>query len=213
MTWPTRREVWATTVVVILMSTFFGVYLYLVDIELVERSWPGFSEGRTLTRGWSVRREGGVMRTMTDDKTKQWYIIHTYSGFENKVKESLEQRVQAYGLQDEIGEVLDSDRGHRREARRPRGEELAAVLPGLHPGRDAHVRQRVACREEHAEGDRLRRRRPEAVAAVARGSRPDPAPGDGRRREAEAEVLVRAAAIRSGSTKDRSPASTASSTR
>ena len=43
---------------------------------------------------------------VTDDKTKQWYIIHTYSGFENKVKESLEQRVAAYGLQDEIGEVL-----------------------------------------------------------------------------------------------------------
>ena len=46
------------------------------------------------------------MGTMTDDKTKQWYIIHTYSGFENKVKESLLQRVQAYGLQNEIGEVL-----------------------------------------------------------------------------------------------------------
>ena len=46
--------------------------------------------------------EGAV----TDDKTKQWYIIHTYSGFENKVKESLEQRVTAYGLNDEIGEVL-----------------------------------------------------------------------------------------------------------
>ena len=43
---------------------------------------------------------------MTDDRTKQWYIVHTYSGFENKVKESLEQRVQAYGLQDEIGEIL-----------------------------------------------------------------------------------------------------------
>jgi transcription termination/antitermination protein NusG len=46
------------------------------------------------------------MATVTDDKTKHWYIIHTYSGFENKVKESLEQRVSAYGLQDEIGEVL-----------------------------------------------------------------------------------------------------------
>jgi preprotein translocase subunit SecE len=34
VTWPTRREVWATTVVVILVSTFFGVYLYLVDISL-----------------------------------------------------------------------------------------------------------------------------------------------------------------------------------
>src|SRR5205085_8250928 len=43
---------------------------------------------------------------MTDVATKNWYIVHTYSGFENKVKESLEQRVQAYGLQSEIGEIL-----------------------------------------------------------------------------------------------------------
>jgi preprotein translocase subunit SecE len=34
VTWPTRREVWATTVVVILTSTVFGVYLYLVDLGL-----------------------------------------------------------------------------------------------------------------------------------------------------------------------------------
>ena len=37
---------------------------------------------------------------------KKWYIVHTYSGFEKKVSESLQQRVQAYGLQGEIGEVL-----------------------------------------------------------------------------------------------------------
>ena len=43
---------------------------------------------------------------MTDVNTKQWYIVHTYSGFEKKVSESLGQRVQAYGLQDDIGEVL-----------------------------------------------------------------------------------------------------------
>ena len=30
---------------------------------------------------------------MTEDVSKHWYIVHTYSGFENKVKESLEQRV------------------------------------------------------------------------------------------------------------------------
>jgi transcriptional antiterminator NusG len=29
----------------------------------------------------------------------KWYIIHAYSGFERKVKESLEGRVQAFGLQ------------------------------------------------------------------------------------------------------------------
>jgi len=36
----------------------------------------------------------------------KWYIIHTYSGFERKVKESLESRVQAYNLQDKIGKVI-----------------------------------------------------------------------------------------------------------
>ena len=43
---------------------------------------------------------------MTDVATKNWYIVHTYSGFENKVKEALEQRIQAYGLQDDVGEIL-----------------------------------------------------------------------------------------------------------
>ncbi len=37
---------------------------------------------------------------------KKWYIIHTYSGFERKVKESLESRVQAFGLEDKIGQVM-----------------------------------------------------------------------------------------------------------
>ena len=46
------------------------------------------------------------MTSMTDDRTKQWYIVHTYSGFEKKVSESLRQRVTAYGLQEEIGEIL-----------------------------------------------------------------------------------------------------------
>ena len=38
-------------------------------------------------------------------KQKQWYIIHTYSGFERKVAESLRSRVDAFGLQERIGEV------------------------------------------------------------------------------------------------------------
>ena len=43
---------------------------------------------------------------MTDVATKNWYIVHTYSGFEKKVAESLQERVKAYGLQNDIGEVL-----------------------------------------------------------------------------------------------------------
>ena len=37
---------------------------------------------------------------------KNWYIIHTYSGFERKVKESLESRVKAFGLEERIGQIL-----------------------------------------------------------------------------------------------------------
>src|SRR3984957_1419940 len=36
----------------------------------------------------------------------KWYIIHSYSGFERKGKESLESRVTAFGLQDKIGKAL-----------------------------------------------------------------------------------------------------------
>lgn len=36
----------------------------------------------------------------------RWYIIHAYSGFERKVKESIESRVQAFGLHDKIGRVM-----------------------------------------------------------------------------------------------------------
>ena len=35
-----------------------------------------------------------------------WYIIHTYSGFENKVKESLRSRAEAFGFGDRMGEIL-----------------------------------------------------------------------------------------------------------
>jgi transcriptional antiterminator NusG len=41
-----------------------------------------------------------------DSSSKKWYIIHTYSGFENKVKESLQTRAEAFGFADKIGQIL-----------------------------------------------------------------------------------------------------------
>ena len=35
-----------------------------------------------------------------------WYIIHAYSGFENKVAESLKTRADAFGFADKIGQIL-----------------------------------------------------------------------------------------------------------
>lgn len=36
----------------------------------------------------------------------KWYIVHTYSGFEKKVRESLQSRVEAFGLQEKIGRIV-----------------------------------------------------------------------------------------------------------
>ncbi len=36
----------------------------------------------------------------------KWYIVHTYSGFENKVKKNLEERVKAMGQEQYFGRVL-----------------------------------------------------------------------------------------------------------
>ncbi len=37
---------------------------------------------------------------------KHWYVIHTYSGYENKVKANLEKRVETMGMQDKIFRVV-----------------------------------------------------------------------------------------------------------
>jgi transcriptional antiterminator NusG len=41
-----------------------------------------------------------------DDDGMSWYIIHTYSGFENKVAESLRTRSEAFAFTEKLGQVL-----------------------------------------------------------------------------------------------------------
>ncbi len=48
VTWPSSREVWATTVVVVIVSAIFGVYLYAVDL------------GASAAVRWVFNRFGGA---------------------------------------------------------------------------------------------------------------------------------------------------------
>ncbi|MCL2826357.1 MAG: transcription termination/antitermination protein NusG, partial [Eggerthellaceae bacterium] len=34
--------------------------------------------------------------------TKKWYVLHTYSGYENKVKKNLEIRIETMGLENSV---------------------------------------------------------------------------------------------------------------
>lgn len=37
---------------------------------------------------------------------KNWYVIHTYSGYENKVKTNLEKRIESMGMEDKIFRIV-----------------------------------------------------------------------------------------------------------
>ncbi len=56
---------------------------------------------------------------------KQWYIVHTYSGFEERVKENLQQRIDALGMRQKFGEIkiptetlVEMKSGKKREVQR-----------------------------------------------------------------------------------------------
>jgi transcriptional antiterminator NusG len=40
------------------------------------------------------------------DEEKQWYVVHCYSGYENKVRHAIEQRIETMGMQDKIFDVV-----------------------------------------------------------------------------------------------------------
>lgn len=43
---------------------------------------------------------------MEEEKKLSWYVVHTYSGFEEKAKQALEERVKQMTLEAKFGEVL-----------------------------------------------------------------------------------------------------------
>ncbi|MBZ0112338.1 MAG: transcription termination/antitermination protein NusG [Thermoanaerobaculia bacterium] len=61
----------------------------------------------------------------TPDAEFRWYIVHTYSGFEERVKETLRQRADALGMGEDFGEVriptetvVEMRAGKKRETQR-----------------------------------------------------------------------------------------------
>jgi transcriptional antiterminator NusG len=43
---------------------------------------------------------------MADDVKKEWYVVNTYAGQENRVKENLERRIKTMGLEDSLFQVV-----------------------------------------------------------------------------------------------------------
>jgi transcriptional antiterminator NusG len=62
---------------------------------------------------------------MSEEKDLKWYIVHTYSGFENRVKASLEERIKTLGQERYFGKILvpteqvvELKKGHKKTSSR-----------------------------------------------------------------------------------------------
>ena len=59
-----------------------------------------------------------------------WYVLHTYSGYENKVKNSLEKLVESNGLQESILQIVIPTVEYIDK----NGEKLKKVTKKVYPG-------------------------------------------------------------------------------
>ena len=62
-------------------------------------------------RGARLIDEGGpdfsqVPQPEGDSDGRAWYVVHCYSGYENKVRHNLEQRIESMGMKDKIFDVV-----------------------------------------------------------------------------------------------------------
>ena len=58
----------------------------------------------------SIKEEISAEETLSEDVQEDdgraWYVVHCYSGYENKVRHNLEQRIETMGMKDEIFDVV-----------------------------------------------------------------------------------------------------------
>ena len=73
------------------------------DAESTEEA--GTSSSSVPTESGSVSSESDI-RNLKSDTPGHWYVIHTYSGHENKVAAALRQRIEAEHLEDKILQIL-----------------------------------------------------------------------------------------------------------
>lgn len=64
------------------------------------------------------------------EEKKEWYVVNTYSGHENKVKEDLEMRAESMGMQDNIIRVIVPEEKIIEEKNGVKKEKIKKLFPG-----------------------------------------------------------------------------------
>ena len=70
------------------------------------------------------------MAIQKGDKKRHWYVIHTYSGYEEAVARNLRQRIDSMGMKDQIFDVIVPTEKKIRIKAGKRVEENTKIYPG-----------------------------------------------------------------------------------
>ena len=63
--------------------------------------------------------------------SKRWYVVHTYSGYENRVKSDLEHRIETMGMQDRIFDIqIPTEHVTELKEGGKRDEKDVKIFPG-----------------------------------------------------------------------------------
>ena len=65
-----------------------------------------------------------------DEHEKRWYVVNTYSGHENRVKDNLEKRVESMGIQDSLFRVLVAEEPEIEIKNGKEVEKMRNIFPG-----------------------------------------------------------------------------------
>src|SRR3990172_9395043 len=75
--------------------------------EAIQDSNPVIEVSSVDERGTGSKKiPGYIVITKSDDPRALWYVVHTMSGHEARVAETLRQRVESMGLEDKVFELL-----------------------------------------------------------------------------------------------------------
>lgn len=85
-----------------------------VDVQRVAAPLPSYEattagageSGPALEGSAEAQPEAGTAPAGEPDDGRAWYVIHCYSGYENKVRYNLEQRIDTMGMKDSIFDIV-----------------------------------------------------------------------------------------------------------
>lgn len=71
-----------------------------------------------------------VKAAIDDEHQKRWYVVNTYSGHENRVKENLEKRVETMGIQDSLFRIVVAEEPEIEIKNGKKVEKMHNMFPG-----------------------------------------------------------------------------------